>query len=103
MSLDKSIAQGKEHRKPYRGSKAIDCTCRNHGSCEWCRQNRQHKFRDKHPIEKGEIQLRDERNCAVCIWMGKDGECTQWDCDYISRAEARLMVDAMRKEKSREN
>lgn len=40
MSLDKAIASGKEHRKVYRGSKAIDCTCRNHGSCEWCRENR---------------------------------------------------------------
>ena len=38
--LDKAIASGKEHRKPYRGSKAIDCTCRNHGSCIWCRNNR---------------------------------------------------------------
>jgi len=47
MSLDKSIAHGKEHRKPYRGAKAIDPTCCNHGSCEWCRQNRTHKFRDK--------------------------------------------------------
>ena len=24
MSLDKSIQSGKEHRKPYRGAKAID-------------------------------------------------------------------------------
>lgn len=40
MSLDKSIEHGKEHRKPYRGSKAIDSTCRNHGSCEWCEGNR---------------------------------------------------------------
>ena len=38
--LDKAIASGKEHRKPYRGSKAIDCTCRNHGSCIRCRDNR---------------------------------------------------------------
>ena len=52
MSLDKSIKHGKEHRKPYTGSKAIDCTCRNHGSCPWCEENRKHKFRDKHPIEK---------------------------------------------------
>lgn len=47
MSLDKAIAHGKEYRKPYRGAKAIDCTCRNHGSCKWCVENRQHKFRDK--------------------------------------------------------
>lgn len=45
MSLDKAIQHGKEHRKPYRGSKAFDHTCRNHGSCDWCRENRQHKFK----------------------------------------------------------
>lgn len=55
MSLDKAIDHGKEKRKQYRGSKAIDKTCRNHGSCQWCeKKNRTHKFRDKHPIEKGE-------------------------------------------------
>lgn len=43
MSLNKSITQGKEHRKPYRGAKAIDRTCRNHGGCEWCKGNRTHK------------------------------------------------------------
>jgi hypothetical protein len=52
MSLDKAIKHGKEHRKPYKGSKAIDCTCRNHGSCPWCMENRKHKFRDKHPREE---------------------------------------------------
>lgn len=40
MALDKAIRSGKEYRKEYRGSKAIDCTCRNHGSCAWCRMNR---------------------------------------------------------------
>ena len=47
MSLDKAIEHGKEHRKPYRGSKAIDPSCRNHGGCQWCEENRKHKFRDK--------------------------------------------------------
>lgn len=40
MSLDKAIEHGKEHRKPYTGGKAIDRTCRNHGSCGWCKENR---------------------------------------------------------------
>lgn len=40
MSLDKAIKFGKEKRKPYRGAKAIDCTCRNHGTCEYCKSNR---------------------------------------------------------------
>ncbi len=47
MSLDQAIKHGKEHRKPYRRSKAIDKTCRNHGSCPYCEQNRKHKFCDK--------------------------------------------------------
>ena len=43
MALDKAIIHGKEHRKQYHGSKAIDRSCRNHGSCEWCRENRLYK------------------------------------------------------------
>lgn len=49
MSLDKAIEHGKEHREPYRGAKAIDATCRNHGGCQWCEGNRKFKMRDKHP------------------------------------------------------
>ena len=45
MSLDKAIEHGKEHRKQYRGSKAIDKTCRNHGGCDWCEENRKYKER----------------------------------------------------------
>ena len=44
MSLDRAIEHGKEYRKEYRGSKAIDKTCRNHGGCEWCEENRKHKY-----------------------------------------------------------
>ena len=40
MSLDKAIEHKKEKRKPYTGAKAIDRTCRNHGSCGWCQANR---------------------------------------------------------------
>ena len=47
MSLDKAIEHGKEKRKPYRGAKAVDATCRNHGSDKWCETNRRHKMRDK--------------------------------------------------------
>ena len=44
MSHDKFIQSGKERRKPYRGGKAIDKTCRNHGGCDWCLGNRMHKY-----------------------------------------------------------
>ena len=52
MSLDKAIFHGKEHRKPYRGAKAIDPTCRNHGGCPACESNRMHKFEKAMPIEE---------------------------------------------------
>ena len=44
MSLDKAIRHNKKYRKPYYGSKAIDKTCRNHGSCSWCEGNRKYKY-----------------------------------------------------------
>ena len=45
MSLDKGIEHGKEKRKRYYGSKAIDATCRPHGGCTWCQRNREHRDR----------------------------------------------------------
>jgi len=60
MSLDKAIQHNKEHRKQYRGSKAIDCTCRNHGSCDWCKENR--IIRTLKEIERCEC---DEKTYAI--------------------------------------
>jgi len=34
-------------KKPYRGSKRFDKTCRNHGSCPWCKGNRTFNTRKK--------------------------------------------------------
>ena len=65
MSLDKSIQSGKEHRKPYSGSKAVDSTCRNHGSCTWCQGNRIYKN------EKRNLALEqrlEEFNQETCKW-----------------------------------
>lgn len=47
MSLDKAILHKKEHRKEYYGSKAIDPSCRNGGTCLWCQMNRQYKNKKK--------------------------------------------------------
>ena len=44
MSLDKAVFYGKEHRKPYTNSKAVDRTCRNHGSCDYCKNNRMYSI-----------------------------------------------------------
>lgn len=57
MSFVKAIKYGKEHRKEYHDSRAVDSTCRNHGTCPWCLGNRQHnsKKRESKLIE----QLKD--------------------------------------------
>lgn len=47
MSLDKAIASGKEHRKQYKDSRAIDWSCRCHGGCDWCRGNRLYRYTKK--------------------------------------------------------
>jgi hypothetical protein len=56
MSLKKSIDSGKEHRKQHRGSKAIDSTCRNHGSCPWCEKNRKHKIKKQEASAKSSLE-----------------------------------------------
>lgn len=40
MSLDKAVASGHEHRKPYYKADRFDMTCRPHGSCPYCRGSR---------------------------------------------------------------
>ena len=47
MSLDKAIEHGKERRKRYYKSKAIDRTCRCHGTCEVCKENRLHSSKKR--------------------------------------------------------
>ena len=58
MGLEKAIKSGKEHRKKYRGAKSVSSSCRNHGGCPWCEENRtyqQRKLKDKIKSElKGE-------------------------------------------------
>lgn len=58
MSLDKAIKYGKEKRKPYRGSKAVSCGCRNHGSCDYCRNNRTINL--KKVIQNGNADFKDD-------------------------------------------
>lgn len=46
MSLTKAIKHKKEKRKDYREkgeyAKSVSSHCRNHGRCEWCKNNRLH-------------------------------------------------------------
>lgn len=58
MSLDKAIEHGKECRKRYRGAKAVDPYCRNHGRCSWCRRNR--LYSSKKALEAIKEKLKGE-------------------------------------------
>lgn len=67
MALNKAIKSGKEHRKEYRGSKSIDRTCRNHGGCPWCEENRQYKNikRIQMANEKLEELMRENQDVLI--------------------------------------
>lgn len=59
MSLDKAIKSGKEHRKEFgkykkNYAKSVDYSCRNHGDCIWCKENRLHKFKKSELKSEGE-------------------------------------------------
>ena len=58
MSLDKAIKYNKEHRKIYRGAKSVDSTCRNHGGCPWCEENRTYKNKKLKEKEKYDLKGR---------------------------------------------
>ena len=57
MSFDKAIEHNKEHRKAYRGSQAIDPSCRCHGSCTYCLSNRM--YRTKKNKLKLSVDIKD--------------------------------------------
>lgn len=50
MSLDQAIKHNKEFRQDYYKSKRFDTSCRNHGSCGYCRDNRLYRFKKAEPI-----------------------------------------------------
>ena len=78
MSLEKAIKHNKEKRKPYHGSKAFDCTCRNHGSCSWCVENR--TLFDK----KARMRLDGQEEEYFCYWNQSD-PCDATETAYDER------------------
>ena len=57
MGMEKAIASGKEHRKAYRGCRAWDPMCRNHGGCGCCLKNR--LYRTTKQLDKCAFSLKD--------------------------------------------
>ena len=59
MGLDKAIKYKKEKRKEYKRSKQFDTSCRNHGSCPYCKNNRLKKDIEKAKEFDKEIKLKE--------------------------------------------
>lgn len=55
MSFLKAIEYKKEKRKEYKGGKAVCKSCRNHGGCPYCEDNRTYKNKQKDKITKKEL------------------------------------------------
>lgn len=86
MPHDKAIEHGKEKRKPYRGAKAIDCTCRNHGSCSWCLGSRLHATKRQY----GKLEDQEDEFWAACAGAG---DPTDIDMDYSEELMERFGFD----------
>jgi hypothetical protein len=56
MSFDKQYPNRKDKRKPYRGSKRFDRTCRNHGACPYCETNRLHNTEKRKSIADASME-----------------------------------------------
>jgi hypothetical protein len=52
MSFDKNYPRRKDRRKPYIRRGAADRSCRPHGGCPWCLENRMHGYKKR--IESAE-------------------------------------------------
>ena len=93
MSLDQAIRHGKEHRQPYRKAKAVDKSCRNHGSCAYCKSNRTHKNKVREDISREKMQEYQNlmskndipRDSLVHTVIDEDGEELFAYYDWIGR------------------
>ncbi len=59
MSFDKDYPNRKDWRKPYTDSRAFDGHCRNHGSCPYCQNGRQHSNKRRMPL--ADIEAKEAR------------------------------------------
>lgn len=86
MSLDKAIKHGKEKRTEFRRSKAVDTTCRNHGSCPYCSSNRKHATKRQY----GRVEDQEDEYFSAAIGAG---DPTDVDMDYADELMERFGFD----------
>lgn len=75
MSFDKAIEFSKERRKKYKGSKSFDQSCRNHGSCDRCTDDRTYATR------KAEQEADDKYKQWEDEELGNDVDPIEKDCE----------------------
>lgn len=76
MSLDKGVEHGKEKRRKFKGAKAWDCSCRNHGDCSWCEGTRTHNTKRRMKQSEYECDLCFDTGCSCGgIGLTCDGCC----------------------------
>ena len=76
MSLDKAIEHNKEYRKPYRGAKACDKSCRNHGSDDWAKNNRlnsRNRLIEKSNQDLKEMDVAENETCTITLDVEQAG------------------------------
>lgn len=76
MGLDKAIEHHKEKREPYRGAKACDRSCRNHGSDDWAknnRLNRTNRLIEKSNQELKEMKKAENKTCTITLDVEQAG------------------------------
>jgi hypothetical protein len=57
VGFDKDYPNRKDRRAPYRGVKAADSHCRNHGACDYCANGHLHGWRKR--LESAAQRVRD--------------------------------------------
>lgn len=87
-------------RQPYRGSRRFDATCRNHGSCGWCRGNRTAQAKREH--ERLDMLFKEDRwgrggdpKCKHdLVRRRSDGRyaCTSCGEGFMSLNDAQVML-----------
>ena len=95
MSLEKAIEYRKEKRKAYRGSKAFDYSCRNHGSCNYCVDNR--TIQQRRALKQARAQVDELYTTSylddLVSGLLTDNELVtveEWNAEVDRRDEARM-------------
>lgn len=75
MAFDNYYPNRKDWRKPYYKSKVFDWTCRNHGACSYCKNNRLFVNRRREPILETLSGRYGRKSCRLSSNTGLIATC----------------------------